>query len=75
MNAHLAIGAQTRRFQRLPIGIGISDIHRHIGDVIAPNFVNDIPTLQADTYNPNIRFVREDVNYDASTPARTRFCT
>jgi len=44
-----------------------------IGDVLPPQFVSDIPTLQADPYNPNVKFVREDVSYDGSTLSKTLF--
>ncbi len=44
-----------------------------IGDVLPPSFVADITNLQNDPYNPNVRFVHEDVNYDASDPAHTLF--
>ncbi len=44
-----------------------------IGDVLPPAFVADIPNLQSDTYNPNVRFVHEDVNYNASDAAHTLF--
>src|SRR5438067_1092490 len=44
-----------------------------IGDVLPPTFVNDIPRLQVDSLNPNVRFVKEDVNYDASDLAHTLF--
>src|SRR5207253_4471673 len=44
-----------------------------IGDVLAPSFVNDIPALQTDPYDPNVRFVHEDVNYDASDAGHTLF--
>ncbi len=44
-----------------------------IGDVLPPAFVGDIPTLQSDPYNPNIRFVHEDVNYTGATAATTLF--
>ena len=44
-----------------------------IGDVQAPGFAADIPSLQADRYNPNRRFVHEDVNYNGATAATTLF--
>jgi hypothetical protein len=44
-----------------------------IGDVQAPSFVADIPALQADAYNPNIRFIHEDVNYDGKDASHTLF--
>lgn len=44
-----------------------------IGDVTAPSFVADIPALQSATYNPNILFVHEDVDYDAHDAAHTLF--
>ncbi len=44
-----------------------------IGNVLPPAFVADIPNLQADKYNPNVRFVHEDVNYNGSDAAHTLF--
>jgi predicted outer membrane repeat protein len=44
-----------------------------IGDIEAPAFTGDVPSLQSDPYNPNRRFVKEDVNYDNSSPAQTLF--
>ncbi len=44
-----------------------------IGDVLPPAFVADVPQLASDSYNPNVRFVHEDVNYDASDAAHTLF--
>jgi hypothetical protein len=44
-----------------------------IGDVLPPQFVADIPTLQTDPLYPNRRFVHEDVTYDGSTAATTLF--
>lgn len=44
-----------------------------IGDVSAPQFTNDIPNLATDQYQPNRRFIHEDVNYDASDLAHTLF--
>ena len=44
-----------------------------IGNVQAPGFVADVPALQSDPYNPNVKFVHEDVSYDGSTPALTLF--
>lgn len=44
-----------------------------IGNVLPPAFVADVPALQADAYNPNVRFVHEDVNYNGSDSAHTLF--
>ncbi|MDP4198544.1 MAG: FlgD immunoglobulin-like domain containing protein [Bacteroidota bacterium] len=44
-----------------------------IGDVLAPQFVTDIPNLQADPYNPNIKFVHEDDTLDGRDANHTLF--
>jgi len=44
-----------------------------IGDVLPPAFTSDIPNLASDPYNKNVRFVHEDVNYDAHDAASTLF--
>ena len=44
-----------------------------IGDVQAPSFVGDIPLLQSNSYTPNVKFVKRDINYDGTTPAKTLF--
>ena len=40
-----------------------------IGDVLPPNYVGDIVTLQNDPIHPNRKFLREDINYEAYNPA------
>ena len=42
-----------------------------IGNVLPPAFVTDVPALSADPYNPNVKFVHEDVNYDGRDSAHT----
>ncbi len=44
-----------------------------IGDVQPPVFVGDIPALDSNTYTPNIKFVKREINYNGSTPATTLF--
>ena len=44
-----------------------------IGDVQPPSFVADIPNLASDPYNPNVRFVKRDINYDGHNAATTLF--
>ncbi len=44
-----------------------------IGDVSAPVFIADIPNLHADPYNPDVKFVKEDVNYTGATANTTLF--
>jgi predicted outer membrane repeat protein len=44
-----------------------------IGDIMPPAFTGDVPSLQSDPYNPNRRFVHEDVNYNGATAATTLF--
>ncbi len=59
---------------RYGVGYAIANgIQFTIGDVQAPNFVADIPNLQSQTINPNIKFVKRDINYNGATAATTLF--
>jgi predicted outer membrane repeat protein len=44
-----------------------------IGNVLPPQFVGDIPALASDPYNPNVRFLKEDVNYNNTSAKTTLF--
>ncbi len=44
-----------------------------IGDVLPPSFVGDIPTLQSNTYTPNVKFVKRDINYSGTSASNTLF--
>jgi len=70
---HILVISRTMLWKYGPAYAITNGLQFVIGDVQPPAFVADIPALQSDVYNPNVKFVHEDVNYDGSDPAHTLF--
>lgn len=70
---HILVISRTQLWEFGPAYAITHGLQFVIGDVQAPAFVADVPALQSDTYNPNVKFVHEDVSYDGSDAAHTLF--
>ncbi len=70
---HIAVVSRTQLWKRGAAYALVNGLQFVIGDVLAPQFVTDIPNLMADPYNPNIKFVHEDDTLDGRNAAHTLF--
>jgi len=63
---HILVISRTQLWEFGPAYAITHGLQFTIGDVLPPSFVADVPILQSDVYNPNVKFIHEDVNYNGN---------